>query len=140
MSNLPRLAAHPFTQLPTVETHLNQRGESDNTLNRANILRTILIESIQRLKPTSEDGFGSTDEWRFYNALHFPYVVGLKPYRRYTNSDGLLPDETAALDWFRTQVPERTLYNWQKAAANLVAQDLREQSELEGGLNTQNAE
>jgi hypothetical protein len=30
------------------------------------------------------------------------------------------------LNWFQQQVPERTLYNWQTAAAALVAQDLRE--------------
>ena len=28
--------------------------------------------------------------------------------------------------WFQANVPERTLYNWQNAAAKLVAQDLRE--------------
>ena len=36
-------------------------------------------------------------------------------------------DETAraALDWFHTSVPERTLHNWQNAAAKLIAEDLR---------------
>jgi hypothetical protein len=37
------------------------------------------------------------------------------------------PIEAEALDWFRTYVPERTLYNWQKNAARLVAHYLREQ-------------
>ena len=36
------------------------------------------------------------------------------------------PAAQEALDWFRTYIPERTLYNWQNAAAKLVAQDLRE--------------
>ncbi|NDJ55255.1 MAG: hypothetical protein GYB68_19460, partial [Chloroflexi bacterium] len=39
-----------------------------------------------------------------------------------------LDDDTRhVIEWFRAQVPERTLYNWQNAAAKLVAQDLREQ-------------
>jgi oxygen-independent coproporphyrinogen-3 oxidase len=38
------------------------------------------------------------------------------------------PAARAALEWFRTAVPERTLYNWQTAAARLVARDLRERS------------
>jgi len=48
-------------------------------------------------------------------------AFGLKPYSRRTDYTG------NGLDWFRTYVPERTLYNWKNAAAKLVAQDLREQ-------------
>ena len=47
----------------------------------------------------------------------------------------LMEAETAVLpilDWFRTQVPQRTLYNWQNAAAALVARDLRERSRRVG--------
>jgi hypothetical protein len=33
----------------------------------------------------------------------------------------------AALEWLQISVPERTLHNWQNAAARLIAQDLREQ-------------
>lgn len=36
-------------------------------------------------------------------------------------------DETsrAALDWFQTSVPERTLHNWQNTAAKMIAEDIR---------------
>jgi hypothetical protein len=34
--------------------------------------------------------------------------------------------EIEALEWFRQEVPERTLYNWQNKAAELIAQSLRE--------------
>ena len=54
--------------------------------------------------------------------------MGLKPYSRRANYYDLDPESQAALEWFRSQVPERTLYNWQNAAAALVAQDLREQN------------
>jgi hypothetical protein len=128
MGNLPRLASSPLTQLPLVEARLAQRGMQDNTLNRAAELKAALTESIARLKPRGKGDFDTSDEWRFYNALYFPYVVGLKPYSRRTRHDGLEPVQQEALDWFRSQVPERTLYNWQNAAAELVAQDLRERS------------
>jgi hypothetical protein len=69
--------------------------------------------------------FDTTDEWRFYNALFFPYVRGLRPYRR--NQEKNLADfEKEAIEWFQAFVPERTLHNWQNAAAGLIANDLWE--------------
>ena len=93
-------------------------------LERAHELKTLLTESIQRLKPPEDSLFGTTDAWRYYNALYFPYVKGLKPYRRYQSTKMLSEEEKLALEWFRTEVPERTLYNWQTTAAKMVAQDI----------------
>jgi hypothetical protein len=127
MGNLPRLAASPLTRLPLVETRMAGQGLSGSTLERAAELKAILTESIERLKPRDQGDFGTADEWRHYNALYFPYVAGLRPYSRRANHYDLDKPTKAALNWFQSQVPERTLYNWQKAAAELVAQDLREQ-------------
>lgn len=127
LDNLPRLAASPLTQLPLIEQRLQNKQLTIDTLSRTNMLKTLLIESIERLKPQTEERFGSTDEWRYYNALYFPYVAGIKPSRRRQARTGLKPHEAAALDWFQVEVPERTLHNWQNAAAKLVAQDLQEQ-------------
>ena len=133
MGNLPKLAANPLTNLPLVRSRIGENGRSESTLVRATELKIILMESIEHLKPPGEETFGTTDAWRHYNALYFPYVQGLRPYsRRYfyeANGDG---DKTTkeAPDWFRSQVPERTLYNWQNAAAELVARDLRERSRV----------
>jgi hypothetical protein len=124
--NLPRLASSPLTRLPIVEARLAARNAPGSTLERAAELKAVLAESIERLKPRGEDDFGTTDEWRFYNALYFPSVVGLRPYSRRADHDDLDPAAEEALDWFRTTVPDRTLYNWQSAAAELVAQDLAE--------------
>ena len=125
MGNLPRLAASPLTQLPLIDTCLQTKGVTPDTLSRATELKIVLTESISRLKPSEQGDFGTSDAWRHYNALYFPYVLGLKPYsRRNQNDDG----DTAvqqALAWFRAEVPQRTLYNWQTAAAQLIAQDLR---------------
>ncbi len=126
LNNLPRLARSPLTRLPQVEQQLRAQGRADTSLERAGILRQVLSESVQRLKPRGAEAFASGDEWRFYNALYFPYVVGLRPYSRRANHDDLADSEREALQWFRHDVPQRTLYNWQTAAAELVARDLRE--------------
>jgi hypothetical protein len=88
-------------------------------------LKSLLIQSVQKLKPQSESKFGTTDEWRYYNALFFPYVLGLKPYTRRADYDSLEESSRAALEWFQTSVPERTLHNWQNTAAKLIAEDIR---------------
>lgn len=126
ISNLPKLAANPLTNLPVIEARLSQKGGADNTLERAAELKNLLVESIVRLKPAGEGEFGTSDAWRYYNALYFPYVVGLKPNSRRMVNDELDPVAQAALDWFSANVPERTLHNWQNTAAKLVALDLKE--------------
>ena len=117
LGDLPKLATSPLVNLPIIH------GES--SLERAHALKAVLVQSIQRLKPQSELQFGATDEWRYYNALYFPYVLGIKPYTRRADYDSLDETSRAALDWFQMSVPERTLHNWQNTAAKLVAEDLR---------------
>ena len=127
--DLPRLAASPLTRMPLVERRLEVRGASRDTLERAAELKALLGESVERLKPRDKGDFGSSDEWRYYNALYFPYVLGLRPFSRRASYDGLDAATREALDWFRAYVPERTLFNWQNAAARLVARDLLERDE-----------
>lgn len=126
MGNLPRLVANPLIRLPLIRLRLAERGEPDDTLVRAAELKALLTEAIERLKPDETADFGTTDAWRHYNALYFPYVVGLRPYSRRASHNHLDPAARQALAWLRQEVPERTLYNWQSAAAQLVAQDLRQ--------------
>lgn len=122
--DLGKLVSSPLTALPVITERLAARSVPDQPLERATELKALLLESILRLKPRDGE-FGITDEWRFYNALYFSYVVGIRPYSRRARHDGLDPDARRALQWFAAQVPERTLYNWQNAAAKLVAADLR---------------
>jgi hypothetical protein len=128
-NDLPRLATSPLTRMSLIDERLRARGAPGDTLERAAELKAVLSESITRLKPRGQDDFGASDEWRFFNALYYPYVVGLRPYSRRATYDGLDESTKEALRWFQTIVPERTLYNWQTAAAKLVAQDLREQNQ-----------
>jgi hypothetical protein len=125
--NLTRLASSPLTQLPAIERRLKARSAPDTTLERAAELKSLLIESILKLKPQNGKAFDTTDEWRFYNALFFPYVKGLRPYSR-SQEKSLADFEKEAVDWFQVFVPERTLHNWQNAGARLIANDLWEGS------------
>jgi hypothetical protein len=124
--DLQRLASSPLTRLAIIEARLTERGDDGNTLERAAELKALLTEGIARLKPRDKGNFGTSDEWRYYNALYFPYVVGLKPYSLNSDHDNIDAASQAALEWFRAYVPERTLHNWQNAGAKLIAKDLRE--------------
>ena len=117
LGDLPKLATNPLVNLP----HIARA----NPLDRAHALKSVLIQSIQKLKPQSDAKFGTTDEWRYYNAVYFPYVLGLKPYTRRADYDSLDETSRAALDWFQTSVPERTLHNWQNTAARMIAEEIR---------------
>jgi len=123
--DLARLAANPLTNLSVVQARLAQRGTKDDALGRAVELKAVLLESITRLKPPCWDDFGTTAEWRHYNSLYFPYVIGLKPYSRRTQHIRTDPTSEKAFKWFRDTVPERTLHNWQTTATKLIAEDLR---------------
>lgn len=125
--NLPRLATSPLARLPQIDARLAARHAPDDTIERAAELKALLTERIERLKPR-EGSFGTTDEWRYYNALYFPYVLGLKPYSRRLTANDTPATVRTALEWFQRDVPERTLYNWQNTAARLLAHNLREEA------------
>jgi hypothetical protein len=130
MGDLPKLAASPLIELPIIDHRLAQRGAHRDALERTVELKRLLSEMIGRLKPEGEAAFGTSSEWRHYNALYFPYVAGLKPYARLNGeADALEPEQREAIAWFQREVPERTLYNWQGAAARLIAQELRRTSQ-----------
>ncbi len=127
LADLEHLAASPLIHLPLIDARLRQTHQPDSTLTRATLLKQLLTESIEHLKPPQGTS-GISDEWRYYNALYFPYVLGLKPYSRRYDYHDLDTPARAALDWLQTSVPERTLYNWQNKAAELIARELRELS------------
>jgi hypothetical protein len=119
--DLGRLLRSPLIDLPTVDRRLTGQG-AEKPLARAVELRAVLQESVARLKP---DGlFGTTEEWRHYNALHYCCVLGVRPYDRQWNSDGLDRDSRRAFEWFRRYVPRRTMRQWQREGARLVADRL----------------
>ena len=123
--DLSKLVASPLTALPIIDERLAARGAPDAPLERANELKAVLADRIARLKPRDGGDFGTTEQWRHYNSLYFPYVVGVRAYAQNATAAGLDPVARQAWQWFVTEVPQRSLHNWQNAAARLIAADLR---------------
>jgi hypothetical protein len=123
--DLTKLVASPLTALPVIDERLAARGAPDHPVERANELKAVLADGISRLKPRDGGEFGTTEEWRYYNSLYFPYIVGVRAYAQNATASGLDPTARQAWQWFVTEVPQRSLHNWQNAAARLIAADLR---------------
>ena len=123
--DLAKLVASPLTQLPEIDARLAERGAPDQPLERAAELRSVLAERIARLKPCDGGDFGTTEQWRYYNSLYFLYVAGVRAYAQNATAAGLDPVARQAWQWFVTEVPQRSLHNWQNAAVRLIAADLR---------------
>ncbi|ORV60648.1 hypothetical protein AWC03_11920 [Mycobacterium europaeum] len=123
--DLTKLVASPLTALPVIDERLAARGAPDHPLERANELKAVLADAIGRLKPRDAGDFGTTEQWRHYNSLYFPYVVGVRAYAQNATAAGLDPTARRAWQWLVTEVPQRSLHNWQNAAARLIAADLR---------------
>ncbi|BBZ00311.1 hypothetical protein [Mycolicibacterium fallax] len=130
--NLSKLVASPLTALPMIDERLAARGLPDQPLERANELKALLAERIAALKPRGDDDFGTSDEWRYYNALYFPYIAGVRAYAQNATAAGLDPAGRAAWQWLVTEVPQRSLHNWQNSAAKLIATDLRGRMAVSG--------
>jgi hypothetical protein len=123
--DLSKLVASPLTALPLIDERLSAREAPDQPLERANELKAVLADRIAALKPRDGGDFGTTEQWRHYNSLYFPYVVGVRAYAQNATAAGLDPVARQAWQWFVTEVPQRSLHNWQNAAARVIAADLR---------------
>jgi len=116
--DLGRLLRSPLIDLPAVDRRLTG-VVADRPLARAVELRAVLLENVARLKPTGL--FGTTEDWRHYNALHYCCVLGVRPYDRKPQTDLLDRDARRAHDWFRGYVPKASLELWRSEGADLVA-------------------
>jgi hypothetical protein len=123
--DLSKLVASPLTALPAIDERLARRGVPDQPLERASELKALLADRIAALKPRDGGEFGTTEQWRHYNSLYFPYVVGVRAYAQNATAAGLDPVARRAWQWLVTEVPQRSLHNWQNAAARVIAADLR---------------
>jgi hypothetical protein len=123
--DLSKLVASPLTALPAIDERLAARGARDQPLERANELKALLADRIAALKPRDGSDFGTSEQWRHYNSLYFPYVVGVRAYAQNATAAGLDPVARQAWQWLVTEVPQRSLHNWQNAAARVIAADLR---------------
>jgi hypothetical protein len=116
--DLPRLASSPLVAW-VPPAGLGTPAE------RAKRLRQALVRSIEGLRPEPTAGADVTSPaWRHFHVLHLPYVRGVRLSSRDALPESLDAAEATAVDWLRREVPERTFFRWQSAAAALVADDL----------------
>ena len=147
LKNPTQLVKSPLLTLRLVERRLKEAGLEDNRLNRAAVLREVLVEYIERLRPqgiayTGNREPGTSDAWRFYNVLYLPYLREisrknalsearrLEVERKRLGQSG--PGELEQLLNWLTDLDEATFYKWQRRASDTIAALLREE---EYGLN-----
>ncbi len=141
LKNPTQLINSQLLTLRIVERHLHEAGLEDNRLNRGAVLRELLLDSIERLRPGKlSDGVntpGTGDAWRFYNVLYFPYVRQISRKTALAESRRLEierkrtgqrepSDLEQVLNWL-TDIDEDTFYKWQRRASDTIATFLREE-------------
>ena len=137
-----RLAASPLLDLFLVTRALHDQGLEDTRLNRAAVLKPVLVSLIKKLRPRQQDGDRTDTAWRYYNCLYYPYVRGFARRRvptvlralteRRSREGGPRSDLERVLEWL-LQVDEDTYYKWQRRGSNTIAGALRECERAAGG-------
>jgi hypothetical protein len=119
-----RLLRNPLVDLPAVDRRLHARGAgtAGQPLIRVAELRAVLGEQVDRLKPGGPPG--TSEDWRFFNAVHYCCVLGLRPYDRAPQTDGLDRDARRVLDWIRRYVRREALEMWTVQGAEQIAAGL----------------
>ncbi len=143
ISDPTKLATTPLLNLQIVAKGVSEQGIEDNRLTRAAVLKDILLELLDGLRP--QDGSGGKvtgDAWRYYNCLYYPYLRGLGRRRaptalralaeRRRREGGPRTELEQALEWL-LQVDEDTFYKWQRRGSDTIAAALREREERVGG-------
>lgn len=132
----PKLAESPLLSLPLVTARLHADQRDDNRLNRAAVLRELLLEYIYALRPTDDEAAPVSDAWRFYNVLYYPYVreisrkgaLGeIRQLEQARQRQGRTrPDELErVLNWL-IDIEDATFYKWQRQASDTIAASLWE--------------
>lgn len=135
----PQLAKNPLLTLKLVEHRLAQADQIDNRLNRVAVLRELLIEQIDGLRPRDGSSMPTGDAWRFYNVLYFPYVravsrkgalVEARRMERERQRSGQreASELEQVLSWL-ADVDEDTFYKWQRRASDTIAAILWEENQ-----------
>jgi len=142
LSDPTKLATTPLLNLVVVGRGVADQGLEDNRLNRAAVLKEIVLELLDGLRPGDGSGSVTGDAWRFYNCLYYPYVRGIGRRRaptalrqlteRRKRDGGPRGDLERVLEWL-LQVDEDTFYKWQRRGSDTIAAALREREQAAGG-------
>jgi hypothetical protein len=143
LSDPTKLATSPLLNLVVVAQGVREQHLEDNRLNRAIVLKEVLLELLDRLRPHDGAGRVTSDAWRFYNCLYYPYVRGISRRRaptvlrqmveRRKREGGVRSDLEQVVDWL-VQVNEDTFYKWQRRGSDTIAAALREREVAAGGV------
>jgi hypothetical protein len=130
LSDPTKLATSPLLSLQIVGRGLTEQQGEDNRLNRATVLKEILLELLDQLRPNAHTGSITGDAYRYYNCLYYPYVQGVTRRRgptilrqlqeRRRRDGGARTDLEQVVDWL-LQVDEDTYYKWQRRGSDTIA-------------------
>lgn len=142
LSDPTRLATSPLLNLHAVSLSLAESGQDDNRLNRAAVLKEMLLDLLDQLRPGAGAGTVTGDAHRFYNCLYYPYVKGISRRRlpsiqrhlqeRRCRDGSPKTDQERVVDWL-LQLDETTFYRWQRRGSDTIAAALREREVAAGG-------
>ena len=142
LSDPTKLATSPLLHLRVVSRGVTEGNLEDNRLDRSAVLKEILLELLDGLRPADSAGGVTGDASRFYNCLYYPYVRGLSRRRapsvlrqlqeRRRRDGGPRSDLERVVDWL-LQVDEDTFYKWQRRGSDTIAAVLREREAAAGG-------
>jgi hypothetical protein len=143
LSNPTNLATSPLLNLQVVTTGVRQQRLEDNRLNRAAVLKDLLLALLDDLCPLDAAGGVTSDSRRFYNCLYYPYVQGitrrrapavLRQLRERREREGGAQSELEQVTRWLLQLDEATFYKWQRRASDTIAGVLREREAASGGV------
>jgi hypothetical protein len=141
LSDPTKLAMSPLLNLRVVALGVAEQGQEDNRLNRAAVLKEMLIELLAGLKPAEGSGAVTGDAYRYYNCLYYPYVRGVSRRRGPTflrqlqerrQRDGTPPTDLERVIQWLVRVDEDTYYKWQRRGSDAIATVLREREAAVG--------
>lgn len=137
-----RLAVSPLLPLACVTAGLHDQGLEDTPFQRVAVLKTVLSDLVNGLRPHGRTDGCTGTAFRFYNCLYYPYVLGitrrqapavLRDLReRREQAGGPRTEQEQVLIWL-LQVDENTYYKWQRRASDTIAHILREREQRLGG-------
>jgi hypothetical protein len=143
LSDPTKLATSPLLHLQLVAQGVAAAQQEDNRLQRAAVLKEILLELLEALRPPDGAGPIIGDAWRFYNCLYYPYVRGISRRRAPALQAQLQArrrlegtprsDLERVVNWL-LQVDEDTFFKWQRRGSDTIAAALRERERAAGGV------
>lgn len=141
LSDPTKLSTSPLLNLIAVERSVAEQHLEDNRLNRAAVLKEMLLDLLNGLRPSDGSGRVTSDAWRYYNCLYYPYGRGISRRRaptvlrqvaeRRAREGKPRGEMEQVLEWLLA-VDVDTFYKWQRRGSDTIAATLREREVAAG--------